>query len=57
MTAAEIDRLIILGRAGKLTPVEQCQLADIADEYRNHSHRLEKWVHDSVKMLEEVEFD
>jgi len=52
MTAPEIDLLIILGRAGKLTPVEQCSLADIADEYRGHAHRLERWVHDSVKIME-----
>lgn len=57
MTVPEIDRLIILGRSGKLTPVEQGQLADVAEEYRGHAHRLEKWVHDSVKMLEEVELD
>jgi len=55
MTSPEIDRLIILGRAGRLTPVEQGQLADIADEYRGHAHRLERWVHDSMKMLESIE--
>jgi len=52
MTAPEIDRLVILGRAGKLTPVEQEQLADIADEYRGHAHRLERCVHDLVKEAE-----
>lgn len=52
MTAPELDRLIILGRAGRLTPVEQGQLADALDEYRGHAHRLERAVHDLVKERE-----
>lgn len=55
MTAAEIDSLIILGRVGELSLVEQGQIADALDEYRGHALRLEQWVHDSVKMLEALE--
>jgi len=53
MTAPELDRLTILGRAGKLTPVEQGQLADAFDEYRNHALRLERSLHGIIKNIEE----
>jgi hypothetical protein len=57
MTGPELDRLTILGRAGKLTPEEQCQLADAFDEYRGHALRLERAVHDAVKKLEQVDLE
>ena len=52
MTSPELDRLIILGRAGKLAPVEQMQLADALDEYRGHALRLERAVHEMIKEYE-----
>ena len=52
MTGSELDRLTILGRAGKLTPVEQMQLADAFDEYRQHALRLERAVHEMSKELD-----
>jgi len=52
MTAPEIDRLLTKARSGQLTQLEQVKLAELADEYRNHSLRLERWVHDSIKKLE-----
>jgi len=54
VTAPEIDRLLILGRAGKLTPVEQGQLADLLNEYRGHAHRLERCIHEFVKKAEKA---
>ena len=52
MTASELDRLVILGRAGCLTVDEQERIADALDEYRGHALRLERAVHELVKEQE-----
>lgn len=49
MTASELDRLILLGRAQRLTPEEQGLIADALEEYRGHALRLERAVHELVK--------